>query len=278
MFGFFAAAVVGGGCDRGAPCSRQSVKIGPDVPMESQRLLAAFPMADPTTPRTSLSGRLEGTRPVGSPTGAALDVSLGFVVDERDPARAAGLCASVVESAPPGVRVEFLVLDDHLNPRRRELVCAVDEHGDAVRLVPSPDETGCAELDAISQASQSEFIVLSFGEQVPWRAIAAAVAELWVDGADVVAVGGLGGGCGSSTHEAEVHSRLAEYVGLSANASTGDRDVQGRFVFVRRWVARWLFGEVPRDVEVDAELADRARLLGLRMLVLDAHGRPVTGS
>jgi hypothetical protein len=131
-------------------------------------------------------------------------------------------------------------------------------------------------LDAVSQSSGSEFIVVSFGEAVPWNAIATAMAALWVDGSDVVAVGGIGSAASFPVDEAEMHSRLAECLGLVANGGIGDRGGHGRFVLVRRWVARWLFSEIPRGVDVSEELADRARLLGLRMLVLDKRGTPIT--
>lgn len=235
-------------------------------------------MADPTNSRTEPSRSSDRARPGRPAVGAALEVSLGFVVDETEPGRAAELCDSVTASAPSGVRVEFLILDDHTNPRRRELVGVVDQHGDAVRLVPRPGQPGCAELDAVSQSSRSEFIVVSFGEAAPWNAIGAAAAELWADGADVVAVGGIGADAAFPVDEADLHSRLAECLGLVATGGIGDRGGPGRFVLVRRWVARWLFSEVPRGVDVCEELADRARLLGLRMLVLDAQGMPITRS
>lgn len=249
---------------------------------DSRRHLPAPSMADPTNSTNPPSRSPERARTIGPPAGAAVKVSLGFVVDESDPDRADGLCGAVMASAPPGLLVEFLVLDDHTNPRRRELVGVVDQHGDAVRLVPRPRESGCARLDAVSQSSASEFIVLSFGEAAPWGAITATIGELWVDGADVVAVGGIGAGAALVETglypevEDELYSRLAECLGLLGSGEDGHHGGPGRFVVVRRWVARWLFSEVPRDVDVSEELGDRARLLGLRMLVLDTKGTPIT--
>lgn len=232
-------------------------------------------MAHPRNSRTSHSRTYERARPVGPPAGAAGEVSLGFVVNETDPGRAARLCDAVTASAPTGVKVEFLILDDHTNPRRRDLVDVVDQHGDAVRLVPRPGLPGCAELDAVSHACRSDFVVFSFGHQAPWNAVTAAMGELWIDGADVVAVGGIGADAAFPAEQAELHSRLAECVGLMGTGGIGDRGGPGRFVLVRRWVARWMFSEIPRDAELSEELADRARLLGLRMLVLDSRGMPI---
>lgn len=248
--------------------------------MESQAVFGRSPMADQTDSgtRASPSYSPESARLV-DPTGrAAIDVSLGFMVDESEPGRAAGLCDAVTTSVPPGVRVEFLVLDDHTNPRRRELVGVVDQHGDAVRLVPRPAEEGCVLLEAVSQSSQSDFVVLAFGDPVPWGVVSSALGELWADGADVVAVGGVGAGAAFPSKEAGLHEHLAECVGLTDTTERGGDGGHGRFVLLRRWAARWLFGEIPRGADVREELADRARLLGLRMLVLDAHGRPVTRS
>jgi hypothetical protein len=44
---------------------------------------------------------------------------------------------------------------------------------------------------------------------------------------------------------------------------------------VRRWVARWVFSETERALDPAEEVADRARLLGLEMVVVDSNGLPL---
>lgn len=208
--------------------------------------------------------------------------SLGFVIDEPDPEAAGRLCDAIVRSAPARVRVELLLLDDHLNPRRRELVDVVDGHGDSVRLVPRPASGPCERLDAASLSSCSEFLVVPMGTTPPLSALAEASRQLFADGADVVTIVSdpvavdLPAG---ESPDPDLLERglpdecdlLAGHFGLVAADPVG-RD---RVVLVRRWVARWLFSEVDRGVDPALEIADRARLLGLRTLVLDGVGAPV---
>ncbi|MFV0316189.1 MAG: hypothetical protein ACK5O2_04410, partial [Microthrixaceae bacterium] len=49
-------------------------------------------------------------------------VSFGFMVEACGPERAEDLCTAIVANTPANVRVELLLVDDHLNPCRRELV------------------------------------------------------------------------------------------------------------------------------------------------------------
>ncbi|MFV0317569.1 MAG: hypothetical protein ACK5O2_11505, partial [Microthrixaceae bacterium] len=191
------------------------------------------------------------------------------------PERAEDLCTAIVANTPANVRVELLLVDDHLNPCRRELVEVVDGHGDSVRLVPSPragegdaqgasrGEALCERLDAVSISSCSEFVVVPFGERPPLSGLAEATRLLFADGADSVTIVSVP----SSPVCAE--DSLGVHLGLCGDVSCD------RVVIIRRWVARWLFSEIDRSADRSVEITDRARLLGLRSLVVDPSGAQV---
>ncbi|CAB4530504.1 unannotated protein [freshwater metagenome] len=40
---------------------------------------------------------------------------------------------------------------------------------------------------------------------------------------------------------------------------------------MRRWVARWIFNEIGRAIDPVAEIAERARLLGVAIAVIGPH-------
>lgn len=209
-------------------------------------------------------------------------VSLGFLVTDSDPGRAEELCDAVERAAAGIARVEFLVLDDNTNPARRELVSRVDDRGDSVRLVPRAPGGLLAQLDAASLSSCSEYLVVPLGEGPPWGSIREAVSVLRGDGSDFVVVSGNG----------EANRPLVVHLGLDAGndgyGAGGSADGAPRLVLMRRWVARWLFSDMGPEAsgdgrdrnEVDqaVEVADRAALLGLRVLELDPTGAVVGGN
>ncbi len=217
----------------------------------------------------------------------AFGCPLAFVVEESDPRAAKAFCDAVIAAVPPGVVIEFLVLDDHTNPERRELVREVDTRGDSARLVPRPEER-TAELDAVSLSASSEFIVISSGCSAPWDAVPRALEELWADGSDVVIVAEVSDGAIHSDDASRAYHELARYLGLPGEsmrevedprtgvATAGSPTIEPAwFVVVRRWVARWLFSEPVSAPDVQHEIAARAGLLGLQMLVLDSRGGPI---
>lgn len=211
-----------------------------------------------------------------APGSGAKLVSFGFVIDARSPRDADELCSRITTSAPGRVSVELLVLDDHLNPQRRQLVDVIDGHGDTVRLVPRPSGGQCERLDAASLSSCSEFLVVPIGTDPPLEGLSEASREMFTDGTDVVTVVSSSSVAdpiaGEQTDDRadEECSRLAGHLGL------GEPTLPDRVVLIRRWVARWLFSEVDRSVDPLDEVAERARLLGLRTLVMDTSGLPVS--
>ncbi len=187
-----------------------------------------------------------------------------------DPRRTSALVAEVSQAAPSGARLEFLLLDDHTDPLRRELVAALEGVGDAMRLVPRPSGGRGPELDALSLSARSEFLVIAFGDRPLVDVLEKTLELMWSQGADVASVMGLGVDPG----EGDGGSRLVEHLGFG---SMGLRGLPGdRLVVIRRWVARWMFSEMDRALDPADEMADRARLLGLDLLVLNEAGVQVT--
>ena len=173
------------------------------------------------------------------------------------------------DAAPRAARQEYLLLDDHTDPARRDLVAALEGVGDAMRLVPRPATGRAAELDALSLSARSEFLVVSYGDRPPLNALGPALELLWSQGSDVVSLMGAGVDPG----EGDSGSRLVDHLGFG---TMGLRGLPGdRVVVIRRWVARWLFSEMDRALDPADEMADRARLLGLDLLVVDESGAPI---
>ncbi|MEZ5237907.1 MAG: hypothetical protein R2716_02775 [Microthrixaceae bacterium] len=207
-------------------------------------------------------------------------VSLGFLVTDSDPGRGGALrCRG--RAAAGIARVEFLVLDDNTNPARRELVSRVDDRGDSVRLVPRAPGGLLAQLDAASLSSCSEYLVVPLGEGPPWGSIREAVSVLRGDGSDFVVVSGNG-------RRIDRWSCTSAWMPATTGTGRGSADGAPRLVLMRRWVARWLFSDMGPEAsgdgrdrnEVDqaVEVADRAALLGLRVLELDPTGAVVGGN
>jgi hypothetical protein len=211
--------------------------------------------------------------------------SIGVVIADMAPAAAAALVADVRDTLPRGTRQEFLVLDDHTSPDRRELVRAVDGVGDAMRLVPRPSGGLAVELDALAISCGSEFLLRSVGDDPPLAAVEPLMELMWSAGSDAGVA--LADGVPVAGDTA---TSFARYVGLAVPAGSSvaagkpedagrDRHESAsagpRVVVVRRWVARWVFSETERALDPAEEVADRARLLGLEMVVVDANGVPL---
>lgn len=129
-----------------------------------------------------------------------------------------------------------------------------------------------AAIAAAVEQSEHEFVIVSTSGGGPFDLVASSLSYMWVDGADVAllqwesdAAGEPRGVDPDSLALAGMELQptqdaaglLAEWLGLSGNATPG------RLVVMRRWVARWLFNEISRAIDPSAELADRARLLGI---------------
>lgn len=211
--------------------------------------------------------------------------SVGVVIAGHQPAEAAGLVADVQDLLPTGTRQEYLVLDDHTSAVRRELVEALEGAGDAMRLVPRPSGGPAVELDALAISCGSEFMLLVIGADPPLTAVEPLMEMMWSRGSDAgVALADGQGAVGN------VGSSFTKYVGLvgpsrdDALESAGSGGTLGgtvpgalgsRLVIVRRWVARWVFSETERALDAAEEVADRAVLLGLDLLVVDRAGAPI---
>ena len=219
-------------------------------------------MADPKHDNRPPAGKAApADTPADVPGRAARGVttSLAIVVAGLEPRDAAALVAEVQDSVPAGARQEYLVLDDHTNPSRRQLVNALQGVGDAMRLVPRPSGGRATEFDALSLSARSEFLVVALGARPPVGLLASALGLMWSRGSDAVAVVGEG----VEPVEGDTGMQLVEYLGMRSLGATAPR-----VVVVRRWVARWLFSEIDRALDPGDEVADRARLLGLDMAVL----------
>ncbi len=224
---------------------------------------------------------------VGATPGVDSVVSLGFVLKDSDPALLEQRCRELRAALPGSARVELLLVDDHTNPNRRELMEVVDRHGDSMRLVADLGGDRQELLDAVSQASGSELLVLGFGERPPWSALGPALAEMWADGADIATIDdgsiqGLRGGDGTGFGR-----WLAVILGIDGAGSQLGGDPSGvvhpRLVLARRWAVRWLIGGLERPSDglsgfgIVDELAERADSLGLRTLTFDLNGAPAAG-
>ena len=237
---------------------------------------------DDQTLDSGAEGRYGGLRRSAAPGHGRVGTSVGVVVSGMDPAGAAALVADVRDLLPPATRQEFLVLDDHTSAHRRDLVAALDGAGDAMRLVPKPSGGGAVELDALAVSCGSEFLLLPIGEDPPLAAVEVLMEAMWSRGSDAgvaLADDVLAAGDDASTFTA--YAALAPPSGGPNPAEGGGaRSVDAvslgsRVVIVRRWVARWVFSETERALDPAEEVADRARLLGLEMVVVDRSGHLV---
>ncbi|MGI9578889.1 MAG: hypothetical protein ACR2OH_11850 [Microthrixaceae bacterium] len=203
-----------------------------------------------------------------SPRRGRVGSSVGVVISGMEPAGAARLAADVQDLLPNATRQEFLVLDDHTSPSRRDLVSALDGVGDAMRLVPRPSGGRAVEYDALAVSCGSEFLLFAIGSEPPLSAVEPLMELMWSRGSDagVVLADGV-------PDPADVGAAFTNYLSLGAPAVD---EPGARVVVVRRWVSRWVFSETERALDAAEEVADRARLLGLDMVVVDAAGELIS--
>lgn len=152
----------------------------------------------------------------------------------------------------PGVRAEVLVMGvahDALGLLRdryagvrctwRRVDCRAGDRAEA--------------LTVASVSAEHEFTVVSTGGGAPYEHVPSALCHMWADGCDAAILEREP----LATEGLDPAGRLAQALGLGGSV------VPGRLVVLRRWVARWLFNEVTRAIDPGAEVADRARLLGI---------------
>ena len=239
------------------------------------------PLAKPifsTTPRAAEGSTPTPERP--RPAGRnKVSTSLALVVADLTPHEAAALVAEAEGTLPSTARHEILVLDDHTNPQRRDLVQALEGCGDAMRLVPRPSGGAAVEIDALAISCGSEFLVVPMGAEPPLAALEPLLELMWARGSDsgvVLADAGSAAICADQ----DTASQFTTYAGLtSTGGKLGGTDpgrLGSRVLVVRRWVARWVFSETERALDTADEVADRARLLGLEMDTVDSAGLLVT--
>lgn len=166
---------------------------------------------------------------------------------------------------PTGVRVEVLVVEHRDDPGRTVLRDHLARSGRAWRVIERPLGGRVAALTAAATGSTQEFVVIASGGQPPFHLISAALSHMWADGCDAAMLGYSPSARGEVEEPvADPSAELASWIGLRG-ASSPDR-----LVILRRWVARWLFNELPRAIDPGEELSDRARLLGIGIVQMDA--------
>lgn len=148
-----------------------------------------------------------------------------------------------------------------------------------------PVETGGQHLDrsgwldaATTQAGGEIVLVVSPGvaedPAAVCRHLLGALELMWVNGADGLVI---------ESTDADLRPGRPATAGASAGAGVGDRRVEHlgaglglgarrdgavRLVVLRRWVARFLLGEIGRAIDPVAELSSRIRLLEMRLIVV----------
>jgi len=182
--------------------------------------------------------------------------SLALLVAEVEPASLVDLVEGALREVASAGRLEVLVADDHASHQRRELLEAVDCLTVRTRLVPRPDGGRTGALDVLSAAASSEFVVAVGPGRPRLGAVDGALERMWTAGADAATLGAAPLG----RADLPPGARVAEVLGV------GGRPVPDAAVVLRRWVARWLLDDVASSLDPAAELADRARLLGMGLV------------
>ncbi|HLU42491.1 MAG TPA: hypothetical protein VKZ55_08850 [Microthrixaceae bacterium] len=167
-----------------------------------------------------------------------------------------------------GLRLEVLVVEHPDDTARPVLRDRLSRSGRSWRVVERPLGGRVAALAAAAEAAEQEFLLIPSSGEVPYEAVPEALSMMWTEGCDAAML---------ERQPTQVHelaaigdpcAQLAAWLGLHGPA------VPGRLVVLRRWVARWLLNELTRAIDPGEELADRARLLGIGIVRLDARAEP----
>lgn len=208
-----------------------------------------------------------------------------LVTDPGDEAE--HVLAAVHDWVPDRFRLEAVVVDDELAAGYRpRLAAALDRLTPAWTAVPRPSGGRARALDRATAESAGEFVVLARGTVRSFGPLSGALGQMWVNGADAVIVGEAlaevprldpptvdhptadrpavdlpaapGPGADGAADARALH--LGAALGLRHAA------VRDGIVVLRRWVARFLLGDIGRAIDAFDELAERVRLLDLRLV------------
>ena len=173
-----------------------------------------------------------------------------------------------------GARLELFAFDSN-EPARAGLSGERLQRSDIAHQILSEAPGG--QLLGIARAvekSDHEFVLLTPADSDSLGFLDQCLAQMWIDGADV-AVLELNSG-DASPEPQQLPYRTQEDQGdaatqLSRWISTSGNQNAERAIVMRRWVARWIFNEIGRAIDPVAEIAERARLLGVAIAVIGPH-------
>lgn len=222
---------------------------------------------DPTLTRLIRRRVQELDEPSLARAAAQLTTSMSIVLTE--PGDLTGVIEVLSGWNAPRLRTELLVVADE--PQRGPDRYRLAAGNISWRRVPRSDGGRAGTLAAAAEQADNEFVMVLAGPPVGPHLVEGVLAAMWAHGGDVAVIvrpddAAAADEAGVAAQPAaDPAAQLAGWLGLGA-AVAGPRHV-----IMRRWVARWLFNEVTRSICPGEEVADRARLLGVGIVVVSAH-------
>lgn len=132
-----------------------------------------------------------------------------------------------------------------------------------LRFHVAPEDCYCSALvEGVDNAANEFIVVPRFGSE-PLVGLSETLGHMWMDGADmaVIPADSRDGVTGENSNDPV--SMLPRWLGLD------DCRHSSATVVMRRWFAKWIFNEADRLPNPVEELADRIRLLGSTVLVME---------
>lgn len=166
------------------------------------------------------------------------------------------------------VRPEVLVMTDRGRVQARPQSGGRARRPYRMRFIEVDIDDQCAAIVEGIESAANEFIVLPGAGPDPLTGLAHALGQMWLDGADMALLPGSSPTTGAHRFEdgsigGDVIALLPSLLGLGQERDPSET------VIMRRWFAKWIFNQVDQLPNPAGELADRIRLLGSTILVVE---------
>lgn len=223
-------------------------------------------ISDPTVTRLVRRRVTVGDSALLEVAGTPIAASVSVIVPVPNERAIAGL-DSALRWQPDRLRVEAVATVSTRALFRPAVLSSLRDSGGTWRLVDQPLGGRIAAIDAAVSAAAYEFIVVTgqdwSGETDVLDAVPSTLMAMWSQGADLALVGSRDGVVDGGSGVDDPAARLVAAMGL-----VGGQRSAG-VVVMRRWVARWILDDATRAIAPADEVADRLRLLGAAILVVD---------
>lgn len=132
-----------------------------------------------------------------------------------------------------------------------------------IQFLTASDDNYCSALIEGVESASNEFIVIPRHGDDPLVGLSAVLGHMWLEGADMALLPDMSSPRPTVSSGDDPIASLPGLLGLEQCCRTS------MTIVMRRWFAKWIFNEVDQLPDPVDELADRIRLLGSTILLME---------